>query len=583
MSMKTVFVLRVCLCVGGLLMHVPASNAGTTYHVDSLTGDDSNSGLGPAEAWQSLNKVNSNTYGPGDRILFKSGTRYRGQLAPRGSGNMFDGKPNPIIIDRYGQGARPRLDGEGKFRSTLYLFNVEYWEVNGLEVTNTGPQRESGRRGVHIHNKDFGTAHHIHLKDLYIHDVNGSIFKKKGGGSAILWQNEGEQTKSRFDGLLIEDCHLKRCTRNGINARGYSNRDAWYPSLNVVVRRCLLEEIPGDGIVPIACDGALIEENVMRDCPRLLQQGDAAAGIWPWSCDNTVIQFNEVSDHKAPWDAQGFDSDWNCRNTLIQYNYSHDNEGGFLLVCNNGGATPPRNIGNQGTVVRYNISVNDGLRPTPTHKGFFSPSFHISGPCKNTKIYNNVIYINRKPSDKIDRTILKMDNWGGPWPEDTLLANNIFYVEDEAAFEFGEDVKTVFKNNVYFGKIGNQPKDARSTTQAPMFERTADGTIQGIEALKAFMLNADSPCIGAALPIPNNGGRDFFGNPVSKDGPHCIGVHEAITGKMTSRGDEAPSVGQRPNIMFLMADDWSWPHAGILGDPVVKTPHFDRIARRGAL
>ena len=45
-----------------------------------------------------------------------------------------------------------------------------------------------------------------------------------------------------------------------------------------------------------------------------------------------MIQFNEVSDHKAPWDAQGFDSDWNCRRTLIQYNYSHDNEGFELLL-----------------------------------------------------------------------------------------------------------------------------------------------------------------------------------------------------------------------------------------------------------
>ncbi len=38
-----------------------------------------------------------------------------------------------------------------------------------------------------------------------------------------------------------------------------------------------------------------------------------------------------------------------------------------------------------------------------------------------------------------------------------------------------------------------------------------------------------------------------------------------------------------PNIVFCMADDWSWPHAGILGDPVVKTPSFDRIAREGVL
>jgi len=43
------------------------------------------------------------------------------------------------------------------------------------------------------------------------------------------------------------------------------------------------------------------------------------------------------------------------------------------------------------------------------------------------------------------------------------------------------------------------------------------------------------------------------------------------------------SKATRPNIVFCMADDWSWPHAGILGDPVVKTPNFDRIAREGVL
>lgn len=82
----------------------------------------------------------------------------------------------------------------------------------------------------------------------------------------------------------------------------------------------------------------MIEYNVMRDCPDMLPDTEAAAGIWPWSCDNTLVQFNEVSGHKAPWDAQGFDSDWNCRGTVIQYNYSHDNYGGLVLVCNDGTA-----------------------------------------------------------------------------------------------------------------------------------------------------------------------------------------------------------------------------------------------------
>ena len=38
---------------------------------------------------------------------------------------------------------------------------------------------------------------------------------------------------------------------------------------------------------------------------------------------------------------------------------------------------------------------------------------------------------------------------------------------------------------------------------------------------------------------------------------------------------------ERPNILFCIADDWSWPHAGALGDKVVRTPNIDRLAREG--
>ena len=42
-------------------------------------------------------------------------------------------------------------------------------------------------------------------------------------------------------------------------------------------------------------------------------------------------------------------------------------------------------------------------------------------------------------------------------------------------------------------------------------------------------------------------------------------------------------LAERPNILFCMADDWGWPHAGVYGDKGVKTPNFDRIAREGML
>lgn len=40
---------------------------------------------------------------------------------------------------------------------------------------------------------------------------------------------------------------------------------------------------------------------------------------------------------------------------------------------------------------------------------------------------------------------------------------------------------------------------------------------------------------------------------------------------------------ERPNILFAIADDWGWPHAGAYGEAVVQTPTFDSIAKRGLL
>jgi uncharacterized sulfatase len=45
----------------------------------------------------------------------------------------------------------------------------------------------------------------------------------------------------------------------------------------------------------------------------------------------------------------------------------------------------------------------------------------------------------------------------------------------------------------------------------------------------------------------------------------------------------AAAAADRPSILFCIADDWSWPHAGAYGDAVVKTPTFDRLAAEGVL
>ncbi len=57
----------------------------------------------------------------------------------------------------------------------------------------------------------------------------------------------------------------------------------------------------------------------------------------------------------------------------------------------------------------------------------------------------------------------------------------------------------------------------------------------------------------------------------------CFGGMTPGFGLLSAKEDK------RPNILFCLADDWGWPHAGAYGDPLVKTPAFDRLAREGVL
>jgi len=473
-----------------------------TYYVDSTHGNDRNSGTDPQEAWATLKKVNGIVFQPGDRVLFAAGSVYRGRLKPSGSG----AEGAPIGIGMYGDGGRPRIDTGGEFNAAVLLSNVEYYEVSDLEITNTGPTRAAGRRGVHLALDDFGVANHIHLDNLYIHDVNGSNVKDEGGGNGIQWTCSG--SNARFDDLVIENCYLVRTDRNGIT--GWSDYCypwwRWNPSTNVVIRNNLLEDIGGDGIVPIGADGCIVEYNKL-DGGRMRAQ-DWAAGIWPWGCKNTTIQFNEVTGMKGTKDGQAFDCDYECSNTVIQYNYSHDNDGGFLLVC----APGRSDYGCRDSVIRYNISQNDGSD---------SRIFHISGgSVYNTKIYNNVIFSN------LDNQLVKLDNWEG-WPDGTQFYNNIFYVTGMARYYWGDATNTVFENNVFYGNHAEIPDDSSAIIDDPMLMDPGSGG-NGLESLDGYKPVDGSPCIGAAIPVPDNGGRDFWGNPVDPTGPDNVGAYEAF-------------------------------------------------------
>lgn len=414
------------------------------FYVSQSKGNDNWDGQSPESPWKTLDRVNRHRFEPGQKVLFRSGDTWEGRLeiSSRGTANF------PIVYGQYAEGPKPVINGRGADYA-VRIFNSSYVQVRNLDITNEGSERKPGRVGVLIKALDYGVSQEIVLDSLEVHHVNGSLVKAEGGGSAIRWENGGDSIPTRFDGLLIENCHLHHTGRNGITSRGYISRDKWFPSTGVVIRSNLLEQIPGDGIVPIGTDGTRIEYNIMRDSPDLLSHEEAAAGIWPWSSDNTLIQYNEVSGHKAKWDGQGFDADYNCWNTIIQYNYSHDNYGGFLLVCNQGNSLGEDfNKGTFNAIVRYNVSINDGIRPYPTERrGWFSPSMHITGPVAGTEISHNLIVAEPMDSPARKRIFIDMDNWGGPFPINTSITSNVFYSSDPAGFAFDGDTGTRFRGN----------------------------------------------------------------------------------------------------------------------------------------
>lgn len=94
-------VVMTALFCAGAERAVPA-----TFYVDSHAGADTASGSSPETAWRSLERVNGETLIPGDKVLFKRGGLWRGNLAPK------SGSPEaPLVYGAYGTGAKPILQG----------------------------------------------------------------------------------------------------------------------------------------------------------------------------------------------------------------------------------------------------------------------------------------------------------------------------------------------------------------------------------------------------------------------------------------------------------------------------------------
>jgi len=92
--MKTFFIIP-------FLFLLTISLQATTYYI-SATGSNSNDGLSPATAWQTIDKVNSFNFAANDNVLFNRGNTFYGGIIVKRSN---------INFGAYGSGAKPIISG----------------------------------------------------------------------------------------------------------------------------------------------------------------------------------------------------------------------------------------------------------------------------------------------------------------------------------------------------------------------------------------------------------------------------------------------------------------------------------------
>ena len=301
----------------------------------------------------------------------------------------------------------------GTVSSSILLKDVEYIEIEGLEITNdrgtkNDPEGDKAyndadcmdRTGVAGVAKDKGTLDHIVLDDLYIHDVDGNVYNKHmtNGGIYFIVEKPTDENKTgiaKYDDVQIKNCQLDTVNRWGI-AVGYTyNWDKFqtaelsdevmekYGATNVVIENNYLNNVGGDAITTMYADEPLIQYNVSENSSKQINKTDyskpqpvldkvtgeptgqyqgvgagrVAAGIWPWKCKNAVFQYNEcfrtLNASNGNGDGQPWDADYGD-GTNYQYNYSHGNTASTIMFCGY------QSVNN---TFRYNISQNEDMGP----------------------------------------------------------------------------------------------------------------------------------------------------------------------------------------------------------------------------
>lgn len=517
----------------------------TTFYV-SNNGDDSANGQSPETAWKTLDRVNAEHFIPGDKILFECGGTWENQtLQPQGSGSA----DAMITIGNYGEGELPQIAANGKMKDALYLCNQQYWEISGLDISNTVEgftmvsngeiptgnvterQEDQGKllgeyRGIHIAGRDVASLKGFRIHNVKIHDVTGVVSwigdtglrdagimnnagldgSKRTGGILFECLSPTGNQATQFSNIVIEDNSFINNSFGAVTIKqwngsgnqygenpGWANRNGSGGAPDYVDSNwkphsniIIQDNYINQGASAYACNGIYLTSSRDSLIQRNVLENIGTCGIELYFTDNVAVQYNEVSNvDKKGGGADDNAIDPDWRSTNALIQYNYIHDCGEGLLL----CGVQYNSG----VIRYNLIQDCGR--SYVHYSMGSGYFQI---------YNNVFYRSADGNGTNN-----FDPWGGG---KATYFNNVFYDGKKQGFVFSGGTSFSYYNNAYYGTSA-PGKDSNPIilTEDP-FEGSAPsmdrkGTAESGVLLEANGLRprVDSPLIAAGVSKDANG------------------------------------------------------------------------------
>lgn len=478
----------------------------STYYVDPVNGENSNTGLTAEEPLQSLEGVILNNAQPGTLVLFKSGTCYEGTLKFE---SVVGTEQEPIVVTTYygeGETEPATIDGAG-YIAAIDLVDCGYFEVSDLVLTANGggwvvasDEGEDMRCGLLSRTTSTSnTLSGIHLSNLlidscfyydngYVRPDDTSTSNGSGGyGYGIRIFNQSNNTI--LSDVTITGCTISNISHTGVKFTGAGTSGAWIENVETTDTHILHAGGPGFqmGSVRYSYFGSNSVNYSGSDSDS--RNWTRGSGLWTWGCNDIVIEKSSFMNSSGPADSFGSHIDYNCSNIVFQYNFYANNTGGFVEILGN----------SYNCSYRYNISVNDGTRTT----GQPGRTLWLSGYCGSstrtgpfdTYIYNNTIYTNEDILSQYSFEYTAVN---------VLLVNNIFHVmgdsdtaDSSKSKPDGDDV--YFKNNLFL-KEDNFPTIEMGGDSAPLYGDAQFVNPGGLTAEDYIPTNTEFAGKGIAIP-----------------------------------------------------------------------------------